>query len=83
MNLIYFAWVRSRIGHAQETLEPPSGLVTVADLLDHLEARGGGYAAALADRRAIRVAVDQDYVGLEHPIGGAREVAIFPPVTGG
>jgi molybdopterin synthase sulfur carrier subunit len=83
MEILYFAWVRERIGVAAETLEPPAEVATVAGLLDWLAARSPGHAAALADRSAIRVALDQDFVGFDASIAGAGEIAIFPPVTGG
>ena len=83
MEILYFAWVRERIGMAAETLVPPSELHTVTALLDWLTTRSAGHAAALADRSAIRVAVDQAFVGFDASIAGAREIAIFPPVTGG
>ncbi len=83
MHLLYFAWVRDRIGRASETVALPPGIATVGALLDHLAAKGGGYAAALVDRSVVRVAVNQAYVNLDHPIGPDDEVALFPPVTGG
>jgi molybdopterin synthase sulfur carrier subunit len=83
MKLIYFAWLRSRIGTAEERIDKPADVATVGDLLSWLEQRGDGYAAALANRDVIRVAVNQDYVGLDHPITDDDEVALFPPVTGG
>ena len=83
MEILYFAWVRERIGVATETLEPPAEVTTVSGLLDWLATRSPGHATALADRSAIRVALDQDFVGFDASIGGAREIAIFPPVTGG
>jgi molybdopterin synthase sulfur carrier subunit len=83
MKLIYFAWLRSRIGTAEEHLAKPVAVATVGDLLSWLETRGPGYAEALADRAVIRVAVNQDYVGLGHPLAEGDEVALFPPVTGG
>jgi molybdopterin synthase sulfur carrier subunit len=83
MEILYFAWVRERIGLAAETLSPPSGVDTVTALLDWLATRSPGHAAALADRSVIRVAVDQDFVSNDAPIVDAREIAIFPPVTGG
>ena len=82
-KLLYFAWVRERVGVAEETLDLPPSLVTVADLLDWLGARSPGHAAALADRDTVRVGVDQDFARADTPIAGAREIAIFPPVTGG
>ena len=83
MELLYFAWVRERIGTGAETLELATTIATVADLLDWLATRSPGHAAALADRSAIRVAIDQDFAGADAAIAGAREIAIFPPVTGG
>jgi molybdopterin synthase sulfur carrier subunit len=82
-KLLYFAWVRERVGVAEEEVILPEELRTVADLLDWLAARSPGHAAALADRRAIRVGVDQDFAQGDTPIMAAREIAIFPPVTGG
>lgn len=83
IHLVYFAWVRERIGHDAETLAPPAGVTTVTALLDWLATRSPGHAAALADRAAIRVAIDEAFVGMEAALGTPREVAIFPPVTGG
>ena len=83
VELLYFAWVRERIGSGGELLELPDELVTVADLLDWLAMQSPGHAAALADRGAIRVAVDQDFATAGALLGKPREIAIFPPVTGG
>jgi sulfur-carrier protein len=83
MQLLYFAWVRERIGRDGETLTLPTGVATVGQLLDHLAARGPGYAEALADRDSVRIAVNQDYAHAGHPVSDQDEVAIFPPVTGG
>ncbi|MDQ1230942.1 molybdopterin converting factor subunit 1 [Sphingomonas sp. SORGH_AS_0879] len=83
MTILYFAWVRERIGLAEEALALPDGVVSVADLIRWLAARGGGYAEALAEPERLRAAVDQNFVGLDASVVGAREVAIFPPVTGG
>jgi molybdopterin synthase sulfur carrier subunit len=83
ITLLYFAWVRERIGHGEERLALPAGIATIAGLLDHLATLSPGHAAALADREAIRIALDEDFVGLDAPLAGAREIAIFPPVTGG
>ena len=82
-KLLYFAWVRERIGVAEEDVVLPAALATVADLLDWLSARSPGHAAALADRNAVRVGVDQEFAAADSPLTGAREIAIFPPVTGG
>lgn len=83
MKLLYFAWLRSKTGIGEEDVSPPAGVTTVAELLDWLAKRGPGHAAALADRRVVRVAVNQEYVGPEHPVRPGDEVALFPPVTGG
>lgn len=83
MQLLYFAWVRERIGISAEQVMPPPEVVTVADLVTWLATRSEGHAAAFADPSRLRAAVDQAFVPLETPIAGAREVAIFPPVTGG
>ena len=82
MKLLYFAWVRQRIGVGQETVTPPAGVGTVAELVDWLRSRGPGYAEAFRDTRAIRCAVNQDYVDPDQPVSAGDEVAFFPPVTG-
>jgi sulfur-carrier protein len=83
VKILYFAWLRARIGVAEEELAPPSEVRDVAGLLDWLGTRGGNYAAALANRAAVRVAVNREYVGFDHLLAVGDEVAIFPPVTGG
>ena len=83
MKLLYFAWLRARIGHAEEELAVPAEVRDVAGLLLWLHGRGGAYAEALRDLSVIRVAVNQEYVGSDHPIRDGDEVALFPPVTGG
>ncbi len=83
VKVLYFASLRERAGVGEENLAPPASVADVAGLIDWLRARGGGPAAALADLRAVRVAVNQEHVGLDHPVGGGDEVAFFPPVTGG
>jgi sulfur-carrier protein len=83
VRLLYFAWLRSRIGCAEEEVALPPEVRDVAGLLDWLRSRGGGYAEALQNLAVVRVAVNHDYVGLEHPVREGDEVAIFPPVTGG
>lgn len=82
-RVLYFAWVREAVGVDSETLALPADVASVAALLDWLAGRSPGHAAALADRSRIRVAVDQQFASPETPIAGAREIAIFPPVTGG
>ncbi|HEV2677759.1 MAG TPA: molybdopterin converting factor subunit 1 [Aliidongia sp.] len=83
MKLRYFAWLRTRIGRGEETLDPPAEVASVGALVTWLATLGPGYAAALADPRVVRVAVNQDYVGADHPLRPGDEVALFPPVTGG
>lgn len=83
MKLAYFAWVRERIGVAEEEVELPAGVVTVEDLLRWLKGRGETYDAALQAPEIIRVAIDQEHVDHSEPLAGAKEVAIFPPMTGG
>jgi molybdopterin synthase sulfur carrier subunit len=83
MKLLYFAWLRARIGIAEERVEPPAGVSTVADLLAWLRERGPGYAEALKDLSVVRVAVNQEYVAPDHAVRPGDEVALFPPVTGG
>ena len=81
MEVLYFAWVRERIGLPRETVQ--SEAATVMDLVEELRVREDRYAAAFADISALRVAVDQELVGFDTPLNGAREVAFFPPMTGG
>ena len=83
MQLLYFAWVRERIGTGEETVEPPEAVRTVADLADWLKDRSAGHAEALADLTKLRSAVDHRFVPLDSELGTAKEVAFFPPVTGG
>jgi len=83
VKLLYFAWLRTRIGCAEEEVELPPDVQDVAALLDWLRSRGARYSEALRDLSVVRVAVNQDYVRSEHPVREGDEVAIFPPVTGG
>jgi molybdopterin synthase sulfur carrier subunit len=83
MKLVYFAWVRERIGLSEEEVELPAGVVTVDDLLHWLKGRGEGYEAALQAPEVIRVAINQDHVDHSEPLAGATEIALFPPMTGG
>lgn len=83
MKLLYFAWVRERVGLAEETIEVPAEVVTVADLIAHISARGETYAHAFENATVIRAAIDKVHVKADHPIAGAREIAFFPPMTGG
>ncbi|MBM1220383.1 molybdopterin converting factor subunit 1 [Ponticoccus sp. SC2-23] len=81
MNVLYFAWVRERIGLPRETVETEAA--TVAALVEELKAREERYAAAFADISALRVALDQELADFDAPLAGVREVAFFPPMTGG
>lgn len=83
MDLLYFAWVRERVGMGQERLDPPAEVQTVADLITWLAGRSAGHAEAFREPGRLRAAIDQKFVPLETPLGHAREVALFPPVTGG
>jgi sulfur-carrier protein len=83
VRLIYFAWLRAKIGTAEEELALPSQVRDVNGLLEWLKSRGPNYAEALKDISTVRVAVNHDYVGPEQPVCDGDEVAIFPPVTGG
>jgi molybdopterin synthase sulfur carrier subunit len=83
MRILYFAWVRQRTGVAEEEVEIPTGLTTVADLIEWLKGRDEGFGHAFSELRAVRAAVDQEHVPFSHPLEGAREIAFFPPVTGG
>ncbi len=82
-TILYFAWVRERIGVEAERIELPAEAKTVADLAAWLITRGPGYGEAFADMGRIRAAVDQRFASMDAPVAGAREIAFFPPVTGG
>jgi molybdopterin synthase sulfur carrier subunit len=83
LKLVYFAWVRERIGLTEEEVALPGSVATVADLVEWLKTRGPEYEHALAEPSAVRVAVDRIHQGRNAPIAGAREIALFPPMTGG
>lgn len=83
MQVLYFAWLKERVGLAEERVSPPEGVTTVGALADWLAARSPGHAAAFADRALIRCAVNQEFATPETPVRGGDEVAFFPPVTGG
>ena len=83
MNVLYFAWVRQKIGRSEETVAHNSELRTVRDLAAYLAGRGGGYAEAFADLTRLRAAVNQVHAGFDAVIAAGDEVAFFPPVTGG
>ncbi|NVJ92409.1 MAG: molybdopterin converting factor subunit 1 [Methylocystaceae bacterium] len=83
MKVLYFAWLRTKIGCAEEEISLPENVKTVADVLDLLRTKGDAYVEALGEDKVIRVAVNQDYAPLDHPVKQGDEFAIFPPVTGG
>lgn len=83
MKLIYFAWVRQKVGRAEEVVDVPRDVTTVGALATWLQSRGGGYAEAFADLKRMRAAVNQEHVDFGAPVSASDEVAFFPPVTGG
>jgi molybdopterin synthase sulfur carrier subunit len=83
MRLLYFAWIREKTGKAEEMIELPSGISTVADLVAWLKTRGPEYAEAFRNAEVVRAAIDQRHVKFTASLAGASEVAFFPPVTGG
>ena len=83
LKLVYFAWVRERVGRTDENVEVPQGVETVVDLIRWLKSRGEEYAYAFENDGVIRVAVDQKHVRADASLLGARELAFFPPMTGG
>ena len=83
MKVKYFAWVRERVGKAEEDIDPPAGIATVADLIGWLRARGEEYAHAFENPKVVRAAIDRAHVKPETVLAGAREIAFFPPMTGG
>lgn len=83
MNIRYFAWVRERVGIEEETIELPADVKTVSDLIAHLKGMDDYHASAFEEEDAIRVALDQEHVEADAELGTAREVAFFPPMTGG
>ena len=83
MKIRYFAWVRERIGKPEEEIEPPAGIATVGDLVAWLARRGEEYAHAFENPKVIRAAIDRSHVRPDAAIAGAKEIAFFPPMTGG
>jgi molybdopterin synthase sulfur carrier subunit len=83
LKLVYFAWVRERIGRPEEDIEAPGDVATVADLVTWLKGRGEEYAYAFENEGVVRAAIDKTHVKPDAPLAGAREVAFFPPMTGG
>lgn len=83
MKVLYFAWLRSRVGVGEEAVAPPADVRTVGALADWLKARSPGHASAFKEIRLVRAAVNQEFVDLDHPVRSGDEVAFFPPMTGG
>jgi sulfur-carrier protein len=83
LKVLYFAWVRERVGKAEEIVEPPEAVRTVGDLIGWLATRGDLYAHAFETPHLIRAAIDHTHVRPDAAISGAREIALFPPMTGG
>jgi molybdopterin synthase sulfur carrier subunit len=83
LKIRYFAWVRERVGLAEEEVELPAEVASVADLMSWLAGRDEGYAAAFSEPGIIRAALDHDHAEHDAPLGPVREVAFFPPMTGG
>ncbi len=83
MKLVYFAWVRERIGKTDEDVDLPEGISTIADLVRWLKGRGEEYSYAFENEAVVRAAIDHVHVKPETSIAGAREIAFFPPMTGG
>lgn len=83
LKLVYFAWVRERVGVADEQVDVPSAVVTVEDLARWLSSRDEGYASAFENPKLVRAAIDHVHAKPHDPIAGSREIAFFPPMTGG
>jgi len=83
VRLLYFAWVRERVGKAEERIDPPAGVATVSELIAWLARRGEEYAHAFENPEVIRAAIDRSHVRSDAAIAGANEIAFFPPMTGG
>ncbi|MCZ8184682.1 MAG: molybdopterin converting factor subunit 1 [Beijerinckiaceae bacterium] len=83
MKIVYFAWLRERVGVPEEVIALPDGVRTVGDAITHLSGLGENYAYAFERPAIIRAALDRKHVSLETPLGEARELALFPPMTGG
>jgi molybdopterin converting factor subunit 1 len=83
MTLLYFAWLRSKIGEGAEEFALPPGIGTVRELIAHLRGLGPGDAEALSDLSVVRVAVNQEFADLDQAVTDQDEVALFPPITGG
>jgi sulfur-carrier protein len=83
MTLLYFAWVRQKIGRGEEQIALPDNVKTVSQLAEYLRSRGAGYSDAFADMKRLRAAINQEHVSFDASVSANDEVAFFPPVTGG
>ena len=83
LKLVYFSWVRERVGKTEEVIDMPAGVSTVADLVRWLKGRGEEYEYAFENEGVVRAAVDHAHVKPDAPVASAREIAFFPPMTGG
>lgn len=83
MKVLYFAWLRQRIGTGEEMIDLPDGVQTAGQLMDWLKTRGDGYQTAFKDAAAVKIAVNQSFGNRDTPVAANDEVAFFPPVTGG
>ena len=83
MKILYFAWIRERIGKPEEDVDPPASIATVSELMRWLEKRGDEYAHAFGNPKIVRAAIDKVHAGPAAKIADAREIAFFPPMTGG
>jgi sulfur-carrier protein len=83
LRILYFAWVRERVGKAEEEVEPPASIATIGELMSWLAGRGETYAYAFENPKVIRAAIDRNHVRADARIQGAGEIAFFPPMTGG
>jgi molybdopterin synthase sulfur carrier subunit len=83
VKLVYFAWVRQKVGRSEEAVDLPEGVRTVGEVAAWLKSRGGGYAEVFADLKRVRAAVNQEHTDLSTPVRPSDEIAFFPPVTGG
>ena len=83
MRVLYFAWLRQKVGVGEETVDPPADVTDARQLVDWLRARGPGYDEAFRDLDAVKLAVNQEFADLAAPVKASDEVAFFPPVTGG
>jgi len=83
MKILYFAWLRAKVGVGEEDLSPPGDVATVGQLVEWLKSRSPGHAQAFAQPSLVRAAVNQEFSGLDQAVGAHDEIAFFPPVTGG